>query len=379
MALNFPDSPVDGQIFQAPAFTYQYNAAKTVWQKPSGTPERTALRMNKIINPGMQISQENGSTSGSTNAYYAADQWRLSHVNMATNVQQIAAPMTEPLWYPYYLTLSPTAVFTPATLDYLTLRQSIDGTRISNMQFGYATAKSLVIRFVASTNTPGTYAVSLRNNSTNRSYIIPITVDTTIKLFTFSVPPCTTGIWDIFSPGLIVDFCLGAGTSFKTATTRAWVTGNYYGFNTMNNLAATASSTFSVSAVGVYVDPYNTGIAPEYELPLYEDDLMECQRFWYPGYGHRGVITGTAVGARMGTNHPTHMRTTPTIALVGAALRLYDGTATPNVTSIATSTHLSAEISQVQATTAGTVTAGRPGLLLVDGFNTSYIAHSARN
>ena len=53
--------------------------------------QRTALK-NYIVNPGMRISQENGTSSGTTDDYYPVDQWRVSHSQDGTlTFQQVAS------------------------------------------------------------------------------------------------------------------------------------------------------------------------------------------------------------------------------------------------------------------------------------------------
>ena len=71
--LDFPSSPTNGQVYfrnnQPPI--YVYNSTKGAWLRGRGT----ADPRNKITNPTMQISQQNGYTSGATAGYYPADQW----------------------------------------------------------------------------------------------------------------------------------------------------------------------------------------------------------------------------------------------------------------------------------------------------------------
>jgi hypothetical protein len=80
--VDFPSSPTDGQVFvvntQPPAI-YVWNAARGAWLRPRGT----ANPQNKFVNPTMQVSQENANTAGTTNTYFAADQWQSNFVNSA--------------------------------------------------------------------------------------------------------------------------------------------------------------------------------------------------------------------------------------------------------------------------------------------------------
>jgi hypothetical protein len=68
--LNFPASPTEGQLFAAvDGMSYVYRAP--AWKQV----RRTAEARNRIVNPSMQISQQNGDNSGSVNGFYPADQW----------------------------------------------------------------------------------------------------------------------------------------------------------------------------------------------------------------------------------------------------------------------------------------------------------------
>lgn len=80
MALNFPSSPATNDTHVANGLTYRWNGAVWNWE---GAPT-TALRRNYLINPSMQISQENGRNQfsqgfgyagGTTANYFMADQW----------------------------------------------------------------------------------------------------------------------------------------------------------------------------------------------------------------------------------------------------------------------------------------------------------------
>ena len=77
--IDFPNSPTDGQVFYANGVPpiWIYNTAKGAWLRNKGT----AGPANKIVNPTMQISQQNGNTQGTASGYYMADQWFMSYVN----------------------------------------------------------------------------------------------------------------------------------------------------------------------------------------------------------------------------------------------------------------------------------------------------------
>jgi hypothetical protein len=76
MAFNFPNSPTEGQIYTDATSGAQYIYRNGVWMQSSAAQIKlSAQTRNRIVNPAMQISQENGNAVGSTNSYYPADQW----------------------------------------------------------------------------------------------------------------------------------------------------------------------------------------------------------------------------------------------------------------------------------------------------------------
>ena len=135
----------------------------------------------------------------------------------------------------------------------------------------------------------------------------------------------------------------------------------------------------SLFDVGWYLDPNITGLPPPFEVPLYEDDLRDCQRYWYKAYGPRGRTVSTIAATPCTSPHPVPMRATPTPTLVGTGLRLYDGGVLPTVTGVADdgSTDLFLSCS-VQASAGGITANTRVGGPLVDAQTASYIAVSAR-
>lgn len=88
---DFPASPTDGQVFYPPSGPiWIYSSAKGAWTRAKGT----ASTFNKVVNPTFQVSQENGSNTGTTSGFYAADQWQFIYIGTTTNrgVGRTASP-----------------------------------------------------------------------------------------------------------------------------------------------------------------------------------------------------------------------------------------------------------------------------------------------
>jgi hypothetical protein len=145
------------------------------------------------------------------------------------------------------------------------------------------------------------------------------------------------------------------------------------------NATTTTGDTFDIFDVGWYLDPNMTGVAPEFQAPSVEEDLQDCLRYWFPAYRFDGVVN-TATQAIAFASPYVPMRVNPgaTMSLVGGALRGYDGSNAPNVTSLTAYNFNTENAGITFGMSAGGLTPGRPFKTLVDGTLTNYIAMSAR-
>lgn len=79
MAIDFPASPTNGQVFVNGNVKYTWDSAMARW---ASAPLGTALPFNYFVNGSASVSQQNGRTTGSTiNGYYPADQWKWEFVH----------------------------------------------------------------------------------------------------------------------------------------------------------------------------------------------------------------------------------------------------------------------------------------------------------
>ena len=374
MGVNFPSSPSEGQVLNiVGAPTYIYRSG--VWIKKDGT----AQPYNRIINPAMQVSQERGSaTSPLANGGFVCDQWAADYVGFSGIQSSRAAAQTvngsATCASFYFGTANPS----PAAGDYFMVTQAIEGNRVADLLYGSASAKQLVLKFWLSIRIAGTYTVVVRNAGVSRSWIGSFVVGTGSDLIdwiprTLVIPGDVTGTWAADnSAGLRVSLVFACGTTFQGAA--GWQAGNKLGMAGHGNIGSVANWNLSIGDVGLYADPNLTGVAPEFQMPLYEDDLRDCMRYWYRAYGLRGINSSTTTGNRLAAPHPVPMRATPALAM--GAVRLYDGSAAPTTTSIAT---VATDPQHVEMNgIASGLTAGRTGGFLVDGTENSYIACSAR-
>ena len=243
----------------------------------------SAPTKNYIVNPGMRISQENGSSSSTTNGYYPADQWSVSYIQDGTLTTQQVASAT-PGGSENRIRMTVTSADTSIASGQLsTLYQSIEGLRTADLQWGTANAVDVVLRF-GFKGPAGTYAVAVVNQNNNRSFIREFTISggdaNTDTLQTLTFPGDTSGTWDKDNTAsLTILFTFAVGSTYQT-TADAWQAGQYYGTSSTSNGIGTSSDVFEIFDVGLYADPDSTGLAPRFELPHYDTDLRECRRYF---------------------------------------------------------------------------------------------------
>src|SRR6185295_16895875 len=118
MGIDFPSSPVLNQLHPIPIApgvpqyrwdgekwvtatsidmpgTVRYDTAQTLTpaQKAQARSNIDCLKKNYIINGGMQVSQENGATAGTTSGYYPVDMFSCMLSNAGVqSFAQVASP-----------------------------------------------------------------------------------------------------------------------------------------------------------------------------------------------------------------------------------------------------------------------------------------------
>jgi hypothetical protein len=299
----------------------------------NGTPAgyQTAETRNRIVNGAMQISQENGTTSGTGNAYYAADQWYCGGIGTAVVTQQkVAAGVSASGFVNRLRYTVSTADASLTTNEYFAIRQNIEGINIADFDWGRVTARQVILRFGIK-GPAGTYCVSIRNAADDRTYLAPFTIpvantDTDVVLI---IPGDTTSsaVWPITTAkGMVIDFCLGAGPSLVGAA--GWNAGSLLGVTGITNGLATASNVFELYNVGLYLDPLATGVPPRWQMPDEAEELRVCQRYFQKyslleaGGGAAGFAAGviiSTVTAYVFMPFITRTRAAPTLSALGIA------------------------------------------------------------
>jgi hypothetical protein len=248
---------------------------------PANVVTKTAEPYNRLVNGSLLVSQENGRTATGVDGTYPADQWVASFAASGATFGTATTAGTG-LQSPFYASVySGTAKPSLAAGDLLLLTQGIEGLRLADLNWGTASAVPIVVQFCASCDTPGTYAFTVRNGASNRSYVAPVALDATVRKFTIAIPGDTTGTWVTDNTrGMTVGFALASGTTYQTPTANQWLAGNFLQQTGMASLLSAGSKAFTLSKVGLYLDPDATGKAPPWTMPDFAAELAACQRYY---------------------------------------------------------------------------------------------------
>lgn len=329
-----------------------------------------ALR-NRIVNPGMRHSQQNGTTAGSTDVYYAADQFAYSRTHDGTiTYGQVAVASPGGSTHRTRATVTGTDASIGAP-QFAILYQPLEGRRMADALFGTADAKTILVRFGWKAPA-GTYCVSIRNNGASRSYVREFTSTGSDQVVELTFPGDTSGSWP--TDGTVwgtINWALAAGTDFQ-GSANSWNGANDIATSNQANFLATNAQVAELFDVGLYVDVANEGEFPNFELPSWEEDLRLCHRYFYQWSGAASINTPWAMAQQITTTTgfsyqraPVPMRITPALTVsLASHFSTYNGAGTPVACTAVTLNAVSTnEILRLDHTVAAGLTAGQAGVL----------------
>jgi hypothetical protein len=321
--LDFPTSPTNNQIFNAPNGTvWIWDGAKwtsgstgggflplaggtmtgelTLASDPvnaldASTKEyvdATNIRYrNRIINGDMSVDQRNGGTiiaAPATTGGYIIDRWKFG-TNIASKGNVGQSPVGPPGQaltggFQYFLAWTTTTAYTPAAADLLYWSHYVEGYNFNDAMWGTSNAQPVTLEFWATATVAGTYAAALRNVPATRSYVatfaLPASVWTRVRL---NIPSDTAGTWAVAAnvAALTLNFNLGNGSNVAT-TPNAWQAGNFLTAAGVVNPVATLNAALNITGVALMVGAAAQNAEPEFRK--YSDNLIDCQRYFqiYP-------------------------------------------------------------------------------------------------
>jgi hypothetical protein len=287
---------------------------------------------NRIINGAMVISQRNGTSSVTpTDASYPIDRWTtwLSQASKLT-FQQNAAAVTPPTGFTYYSGITSSSAYTVGVSEVFAFRQPIEGYNIADLDFGKATAKTITISFWVRSSLTGTFGGGIANSAYDRTYPFSYTISTanTWEQKTITIAGDTSGTWLTTNGiGMYVVFGLGVGANLS-GTAGAW-SGNFYISATgATSVVGTNGATWYVTGVQLEIG----SSATSFEFKLYNQELANCQRYFYIYSGNN--IHGMSYASAKWIGHawfPSIMRTAPTVSGLTGSYTSIDGISNSNL------------------------------------------------
>jgi hypothetical protein len=327
---------------------------------------------NLVINGDMQIAQRGTSTASITSDTYATtDRWRFlpSSQGTWTMSQENDAP-TGSGFIKSTKVLCTTADASPAAADFVRLDQRIEGQNLQHIKKGTSAAEQVTLSFWVKSNVTGTYAVRLYDNDNNRQVAKTYTINAsgTWEREVITFPADTTGAFDNDNAAsLILMFMLGAGTDSTSGTLQTtW--GSFTAANSavgQVNLASATSNYWQVT--GVQLEVGDT--ATPFEFKSVEDELVECQRYFWRGYVAGGGVWGGSGGTvpLVSWVYPVKMRTAPTWAFISGGIAS-NGNVGYNITGTTTSA-IQADSALLGFTISGSTGANTQGCAVYDSLN----------
>ena len=324
---------------------------------------------NRIINGAMVIDQRNaGASVTPTNGTYTLDRWGVYQFASASkfSVQQSS---TTPTGFNNSLIVTSLSAYSVAVGDIYGIYQRIEGFNVADLGWGTANAKTVTLSFWVRSSLTGTFGGAFQNDAGDRAYpfTYTISVANTWEQKTITVAGDTSGTWlTTNGMGLQITFGLGVGSN-RSATAGSWQAGNFGSATGAVSVVGTNGATFYITGVQL---EQNTSATP-FERRLYNQELANCQRYyWQGGNGSPGIMNGGST-ARYSVILPTTMRATPTTTAIAAPIIInptvaeqQTGSQTTNFSITGFGASVNYSVAQIQFGGFSDGTDGRPTTLL---------------
>jgi hypothetical protein len=252
---------------------------------------------NLVINGDMQIAQRGTSVASITSSgYRTVDRFTFNPSSMGTwTMSQESDGPTGSGFAKSTKILCTTADASPAAGDEVWIGQRFEGQNLQHIKKGTSAAEQLTASFWVKSNVTGTYIVELVDQdaayrTVSKSYTINTSGVWEYKTLTF--PADTTGVLDNDNGlSMYIQWWLGAGSTYTSGTLgTTWTT-----LTSANravgqvNLASATSNYWQITGVQLEIG----ATATPFEFKSFEDELLECQRYfeasWYSNPGSTRV------------------------------------------------------------------------------------------
>jgi hypothetical protein len=274
-------------------------------------------------------NKEGGVYSSTSTEFYSLDQWRICGAG-ATGVFSVQRVASSAPGFPFSLNMVVTtqqAVL--AAADNFHLEYPIEGSAISGLAWGTASAKTVALSFWVYASEAGVYSVSIMEGTNSRSYVTTFTINsaTTWEYKTIIIPGDTSGTYQTTngSFGIKIIWSLGVGSTASTSTSETWQGAAYWNKTGTSQLIQKANGN-NLYITGVQLEIGNISTAFQYLNQ--SEELLLLQRFYFKtmskgtavaqNAGAPGVATYIVQGPSNATggvmiNYPVKMSSSPTL------------------------------------------------------------------
>lgn len=254
-------------------------------------PNRATTPNNRVINGSFHIWQR-GSSFTSPTSDITADRWQYSKKSGSASDCVVAPVLSAAVMPGVYLHVNVTTADTSVAVDdFAILRHHIEGYNISDFEWGTGAAKTVTLSFYHAHTKTGTYSVSLRNATQDRSYVAEYTqsVADAWERAEITIPGCTDGTWEFDTGiGIKLTWSLYLGTNYTTSSIDQWTNSASIGSTNQVNMMDDVANNFRIT--GVMLDIGSE--AKDFVVPHYAEELARCQRYYEKSYD-LGTAPGT--------------------------------------------------------------------------------------
>jgi rRNA maturation protein Nop10 len=262
-------------------------------------------RRNRFVDPGVRISQENGTnvipltTTAAT--YYVTDNCAVTRNTAAgmMTAQQVKSYTPGGSGYRNRFTCT-TANPNPAAGDACQVMFPIEGRDIADLRFGTNGAKSVLKRIGINSSVSGDIILTVRNRGNTRSWVGKLTVEPgnvgkDIFRWVWFVGD-QSGAWDDDTNlGMVMTVCLCAGSNYQGVP--GWQNGAFVGMAGGINFMAAVGMTLDLFDIGSHdVSDITNPAPPRFELSDWQDDYRRCKRYMQKSYRYE-VLPGSGADA----------------------------------------------------------------------------------
>lgn len=264
---------------------------------------------NRIINGDMRIDQRNAGASItlSTTTQYPVDRF-ASYKGTSGATVTAQQSSTAPTGFVNSIVYTVSTGSSPAAGDINGFWQQIEGTNVSDLAWGSASALPITVSFWVRASVTGTYSFSLNNSAVDRFYVATYTVNSanTWEYKTIAIAGDTSGTWlRTTGVGIQIVWDLGYGSNFN-GTAGSWGSSTIRRTSGSVQLVANTGATLYITGVQL-----ETGsVATPFERRPFGTELMLCQRY----YEEAGFIVKAASANDSGYWRVTK-RATPTLTI----------------------------------------------------------------